>query len=127
MEGAGIQEGGAVGEHTPEGEEGARPSSAHHREQRDAVAADLQSDIVMDDLCEALVLVAFQQAAGGVNDVRKRSAKGLVLFDHLKGVHERDLSGLIKEVRELVKGVIHQVASQVHRRRRHVYPDRAER
>ena len=92
----------------------------------DAVAADLQSVIVMDDLCEALVSIDFQVDAVSVSDVWKCSGNGLVRFDHLKGEQERDLSGPIKEVLELVEGVIHQAASLVHRRRRHVYPVETE-
>ena len=81
----------------------------------------------MDDLCEALVQIGIQEVAGSVNDDGKCSAKGLFRFDHLKGVQEHDLSSLIKEVRELVEKELHQAALLVDRRRRHVYPDRAER
>ena len=81
----------------------------------------------MDDLREALVQGELKEAAGGVDDVGRRRAKGLVCFDHFKGVPESDLARLNNEVREPVEGVLHQVASLVHRRRRHVHPDRAER
>ena len=79
-----------------------------------AVSPDLQSDIVMDDLCEALVQVEFEEAAGSVNGVARRCAKCLVCFDHFKGVPESDLARLNNEVREPVERVLHQDASLVH-------------
>ena len=124
---ADIQEYGVVGEDAPEGEERARMSSTHHRQQHDAVVVDPQGDIVMDDLREALVQVEYQEAAGGVNDVGWRCADFLVGFDQLKGVPESDLASIDDKIQYSVDGLLHPASSLVHRCRRHVHPDRVER